>query len=148
MNFTVKSQCYQAKRIDEASHSAYFDATPKVMYRRYYLEVLDTETERRFESPFMPRWKVFWRNQLLEKKLHIKDIVQHFTEDLGEYELLTELKMVKNMYCANIISYSTFNDKLPSIRAFSHKHQGFFNCYWSCLLLLQQQNDHFLHCGM
>ena len=53
MNITVKSQCYHAKRIDEASSSTYFDATPKVMHHRYYLEVLDTligEIERRFES--------------------------------------------------------------------------------------------------
>ena len=50
----------------------------------------------------MPRWKVYWRKQLLEN-MHIvtedvKDIVQHFKEDLEDSELLTELKMVKNVY--------------------------------------------------
>ena len=55
---------------------------------------------------------MFWRNQLLEKKLDVKDIVQHFKEDLEEYELLTELKMVKNMYCAKNFSYSTFKEKI------------------------------------
>ena len=52
--------------------------------------------------PSMPRWKVHWRKQLLEN-MHIvtedvKDIVQHVKEDLEESELLTELKIVKNVY--------------------------------------------------
>ena len=42
----------------------------------------------------------------------VKDIVQHFKEDLEESELLTELKMVKNMYCEKIFSYSTLKEKI------------------------------------
>ena len=93
MNFTVKSQCYHAKRIDEASSSsAYFDATPKVMYRRYYLEVLDTligEIERHFESPsfaFYAKMESVLEKSAVGKEIvmeDVKDIVQHFKEDLS-----------------------------------------------------------------
>ena len=33
----------------------------------------------------------------------IKDNVQHFKNDLEESELLTELKMVRNTYCQNLL---------------------------------------------
>ena len=110
-----------SKRIDQASSSAHFDATPEVMYRRYYLEVLDTligEIERCFESPsftFYAKVESVLEKSAVGKDIvmeDVKDIVQHFKEDLEESELLTELKMVKNMYCAKIFSYSTFKEKI------------------------------------
>ncbi len=42
----------------------------------------------------------------------IKEIVQHFKEDLVESDLLTELKMVKNVYCEKSFAYKEFKEKV------------------------------------
>eukprot|EP00731_Ephydatia_muelleri_P002665 Em0001g2665a len=74
-----------------------------------------------WDKPHQPRSGVFPKRQesVLEKAAvgkhivaeDVKDIVQHFKEDLEESELLMELKMVKNMYCEKIFSYSTLKEK-------------------------------------
>ena len=61
------------------------------------------ETERRFESSaftFYAKVESVLENAAFGNSISTRDvreIVQHFKEDLMESELLTELKMVKNV---------------------------------------------------
>ena len=109
------------KRIDEASSTTHFDATPEDMYHRYYFEVLDTligEIERRFESSsftFYAKVENVLENAAIGKSVSTRDvgvIVEHFKEALVELDLLTELKMVKNVYCEKSFAYKEFKEKI------------------------------------
>ena len=109
------------KRIDEASSTTHFDTTPEDMYHRYYFEVLDTligEIERRFESSsftFYAKVENVLENAAIGKSISTRDvgvIVEHFKEDLVESDLLTELKMVKNVYCEKSFAYKEFKEKI------------------------------------
>ena len=78
-------------RIDEASSSTHFDATPEDMYHRYYFEVLDKlkgEIKHRFEwssFTFYAKVESVLENAAIGKSISTRDvreIVQHFKEDL------------------------------------------------------------------
>ena len=109
------------KCIDEANSTTHFDATPEDVYHRYYFEVLDTligEIEHRFESSSFTLYakvESVLENAAVGKDIStidIKEIVQHFKEDLVESDLLTELKMVKNVYREKSFAYKEFKEKL------------------------------------
>ena len=109
------------KRIDEANSTFHFDTTPEDMYRRYYFEVLDKligEIERRFESSsftFYAKVEGVLENAAVGKDIsteHVKDIVQHFKEDLVQSDLITELKIVKNVYCGKSFTYRELKEKI------------------------------------
>ena len=42
---------------------------------------------------------------------HVKDIVQHFKEGFVESDLITELKIVKNVYCEKSFTYRELKEK-------------------------------------
>ena len=109
------------KRMDEANTTTHFDTTPEDMYHRYCFEVLDVligEIERRFESSsftFYAKVESVLENAALGKDIStevVKEIVQHFKEDLVESDLSTELKMVKNVYCEKSFAYKEFKEKI------------------------------------
>ena len=109
------------KRIDEANSTSHFDVTPEDMYHRYYFEVLDTligQIERRLGSPSFTLYakvESVLENATLGKDVStddIKEIVQHFKEDLVECDLITELKMVKNVYCEKSFGYKEFKERI------------------------------------
>ena len=109
------------KRIDEATSTTHFDATPEDMYHRYYFEILDTltgEIECRFESSsftFYAKVESILEGAAVGKDIpteDVKEIIQHFKEDLVESDLLTELKMLKNVYCEKSFTYKEFKEKI------------------------------------
>lgn len=54
-------------------------------------------------------------NAAIGKSVSTRDvgvIVEHFKEDLVESDLLTELKMVKNVYCEKSFAYKEFKEKI------------------------------------
>ena len=126
MTSTVKNRYFHAegehqKRIDEANSTTHFDATPEDMYHRYYFEILDKligEIERRFESSsftFYAKVENVLENAAIGKSIStgdVREIVEHFKEDLVESDLLTELKMVKNIYCEKSFAYKEFKEKI------------------------------------
>ena len=74
----------------------------------------------------MSRWKMFWRMLLLGRTFlpKMSEIVQHFKEDLVESDLVTQPKMVKNVYCGKSFEYKEFKEK---VIVFSHRHLGFYS---------------------
>ena len=109
------------KRIDEANSTVHYDSTPEDMYRRYYFEILDRligEIERRFESPsftFYSKVEGLLENAAVGDNIppeDVREVVHHFKEDLIETELLTELKMVKNVYSEKSFEYKLFKEKI------------------------------------
>ena len=114
------------KRIDEATSTTHFDATPEDMYHRYYFEILDTltgEIECRFESSsftFYAKVESILEGAAVGKDIpteDVKEIIQHFKEDLVESDLLTELKMLKNVYCEKSFTYKEFKEKMALCRS-------------------------------
>lgn len=99
----------------------HFDVTPEDMYHWYYFEVLNTligEIERRLGSPsftFYAKVESVLENAALGKDVStedIKEIVQHFKEDLVECDLIAELKMVENVYCEKYFGYKDFKERI------------------------------------
>ena len=114
------------RRLDEATTS-HFDLTPEGMYCRLYFEVLDMitgEIQRRFESPSFTFYAKV--ESVLESAVTgldistegVKEIVHHFKDDLIEPDLLTELKMLKNISPdRSLFTYSAFKDKISHYRS-------------------------------
>ena len=92
-----------------------------LIYRKYYFEILDKligEIERRFESPtFILYSKV---EEVLKYAAtgvdvpcaDVKDIVDHFGEDLHDADLCTKLAMLKNTMQGIEFSVTSLKEKL------------------------------------
>ena len=114
------------RRLDEATTS-HFDATPEDMYRKHYFEVLDTiigEIQRRFESPsftFYIKMESVLESAAAGKEVStegVEEIVQHFKDDLIKPDLLTELKMLKNISPDKIpFTYSAFKGRISHYKS-------------------------------
>ena len=114
------------RSLDEATTS-HFDATPEDMYRKHYFEVLDTiigEIQRRFESPsftFYIKMESVLESAAARKEVStegVEEIVQHFKDDLIKPDLLTELKMLKNISPDKIpFTYSAFKGRISHYKS-------------------------------
>ena len=126
MNLTVKNQFfYTGGKYQSAlmKPTSLFTSTQlqKICIAGTILKFLTTltgEIERRFASSsftFYAKVEGVLGNAAVGKDISVEDIeeiVQHFKDDLVESDLLTELKMVKNVYREKSFTYKEFKEKI------------------------------------
>lgn len=114
------------RRFDEASGSTYHDSTPEDMYKRYYFEIIDTivgEVERRFESQSFTLYAKM--ESLLQSAAEgkeipdtlLKEVVDHYIDDLELLDLRTELGLLKNVMASMEFTYSNLKTKVGEYQA-------------------------------
>ena len=113
-------------RLDPASSSAHHDSTPQQMYRRYYFEILDTvvgEIEKRFESSaftFYTKIESLLKSAASGTNISqdsVKEVVDHFGDDLELNDLVTELPLLKNVMALVDFTYTNLKSKICEYHA-------------------------------
>ena len=113
------------KRFDKSNTTTFHDSTPETMYKRLYFELIDTvvgEVQRRLTSP---SFTLYAKMELLLKSaaegsevLHadVKEVVDHFQDDLDLGELCTELSLLKNVMALVEFTYTNLKEKISEYR--------------------------------
>ena len=96
------------------------------MYKRYYFEIIDTivgEIERRFESPsfsLYTKMESLLQSAAEGKEISdtlLKEVVDHFVDDLELLELRTELSLLKNVMASMEFTYPNLKTKVNEYQA-------------------------------
>ena len=113
------------RRFDESNTTTFHDSTPETMYKRLYFELIDTvvgEVERRLTSP---SFTLYAKMELLLKsaaegsevlRADVKEVVDHFQDDLDLGELYTELSLLKNVMALVEFTYTNLKEKISEYR--------------------------------
>lgn len=108
-------------RYDENAATTYFDHSPRSMYHRYYFEVLDKltgEIECRLQSStfnFYAKVEIVMKNAATGEQVPdhlLREVLDHFKEDLQEHELRTELSLLKNVMEGTTFTINNLKEKI------------------------------------